>query len=79
MTSQKDPRRDHASSPPDESVHGLDLQPTMARPVAAGKLYLMQSVHLQSQGPFTSRGLSYCELINKPPWMDMVNTHQSRL
>ncbi|KAL2858789.1 hypothetical protein BJX68DRAFT_262326 [Aspergillus pseudodeflectus] len=54
ITSQKDP-----SSPPDARVHGLGLQPTMARPVAAWKFYPMQSVHLQSQGHFKSRGLSY--------------------
>jgi hypothetical protein len=45
----------------DESSRDQNLQPRMTWPVAGGKFYPIETIHLQSQGPFASTGLSYCE------------------
>jgi hypothetical protein len=65
-TSQNNAQQHHeVSRLSDESIRGQSLQPRMARPVAGGKFYPIEAIHLQSPGPFASTGLSYCKLMNR--------------
>ncbi|KAL3490916.1 hypothetical protein BJX62DRAFT_225604 [Aspergillus germanicus] len=60
-TTSQDNAQQHreGSRLPDERIRGQNLQPRVTRPVAGGKFYPIESIHLQSQGPFASTGLSY--------------------